>query len=66
MFAITIWLAWLDGEAQCHEINRRMWIRHDKIMDELNWNGMEGIDYENDKYSLEENVLNGRLEIWSR
>ena len=21
-------------------------------MDELNWNGMEGIDYENDKYSL--------------
>ena len=35
-------------------------------MDELNWNGMEGIDYENDKYSLEENVLNGRLEIWSR
>ena len=34
-------------------------------MDELNWNGMEGIDYENDKYSLEENVLNGRLEIWS-
>ena len=24
---------------------------------------MEGINYENDKYSLEENVLNGRLEI---
>ena len=35
-------------------------------MDELNWNGMEGINYENDKYSLEENVLNGRLEIWPR
>ena len=33
----------------------------------MNWIGMEG-EYkrENDKCSLEENVLNGRLEIWSR
>ena len=53
----------MDGEAQCHERNRRMWIRYDKIMDELNWNGMEWKEsiMKNDKYSLEENVLNGRL-----
>ena len=35
-------------------------------MDELNWNGMEVINYENSTDCLEENMLNGRLEIWSR
>ena len=31
----------------------------------MNWIGMEGgCKRENDKCALEENVLNGRLEIW--
>ena len=33
----------------------------------MNWIGMEGeCERASDKYSPEENVFNGRLEIWSR